>query len=372
MTSNDSNQDQQLYVLNGNVQENIPQPQDDPPLRVNQQTRRNGDLTLTSNLSFEDSSVKTVRIPITSMPAMFAQVFDSTEANFSTDNELSYDRHRYSPTAYTYTPNIAKFLGNIIIGQELGVKYLESIMIGCAMYLDGVAEILPEGDIRILDVRRDTSKVRYRELCIIIYYSLSSFYNKARPTTLTLIEMYQSLMQEIYGNASLTSVYTRIKRYQSQGQLYDVSRAAIRRWALDTPWHALMYNNQAPLTKEQFVDLFFKMYSVNTGQELRYATIHPNDQTPSTLNPNSPLFTALLPDTMVARMVDNSADIPMCFITFIRYYLATDYIDLKWRDIDETSSDDDDDDSQTTDSNENERLDGTPRAEEMDESDLGM
>lgn len=367
MNDNNLNLNQQNNVLNGTIQGNVPQSQDDPALAINPQVRRPGDLYLTSNLSFEDQSVLTVKIEIDQIPQLFLQIFDSSEANLSTDEEIQFETSRYSPSHYTFTPNIAQYIGNVILGLEMGTKYQESIMMGCAMYLDGVAEILPNGSIRILNVRRDGTNRRYSELCMIIHYAIGSYYYKVRPNVATTVKMYQSLMQEIYGNAYYTSVLTRIKKFQSRGSLYNVSRAAIRRWALDVPWHALMYNSQAPLDKQQFIDLFFKVYSVNVGQELRYDMTHDNDQFAQTINPNSILFTSLIPENMVAAPTFLSADIPLGFITFMRYYLGVDYVDFRWRAEGEESSEDDDSDKLSDD----DRLDGTPDAENMDDSVLG-
>jgi hypothetical protein len=329
------NQEQQQDVIGGNIQNGVPQQQDDPALVINQHYLPRGDLTISSNISFVDSSVTPITIPLVQMPLIFEQIFDSTEMNFTTTDDLIFSQNRYKPAPHMQIPNIARYLGYVITGTDMDTKFLESMMICCGCYLDGTMEILPSGTFRYLNQRRDGTNRRYSPLCMAVYYSISSAYYQIRPKNLEIVKQIQSLMQDIYENSNYTSVLTRVRPMVIAGQEYIVNKSTLRRWATTIPWHALMYNSQSPLSFQQFIDLYFKVFSINQGKILRYDISHPNEQTTQTIMPNSHLFVKLTPENMISSEVHITTDIPQRFINLIRYLALVENEEITWSEDDE-------------------------------------
>lgn len=343
MEQQNVNQEQQQNVIDGNIQDGVPQAQDDPALIINQHYLPRGDLTISSNISFVDSSVTPVTIPFATIPTLFQQTFDSVEVNFSDDGDIHYETTTFSPSPQVQMPNIARYIGYIILGIEVDTKYQESIMVCCQCYLDGTMEILPNGTFRYLNQRRDGLSRRYADLCVAVYYSISSNYYKTRPRMLEMVREMQSLMQDIYQDTTYTSVYTKVIPYIENGHRYDLSKTLIRRWATTIPWHALMYNSQSPLDFHQFIDLFFKIYSINQGKILRYDLTHSNQQQLQTIIPNSDLFVRLTPPNMISSEVQISSEIPLRFISLLRYLFLAEAGELPWN-LDEENNEDENDD----------------------------
>uniref|UniRef100_W8CBU9 Uncharacterized protein n=1 Tax=Ceratitis capitata TaxID=7213 RepID=W8CBU9_CERCA len=359
MNQENINQQQQQNVIGGNVQEGVPQAQDDPALIINQHYLPRGDLTISSNISFVDSSVTPITIPLVQIPTLFRQTFDSTEMNLADDEDIEYYTNKYSPAPQVTMPNISIYLGYVILGVEMDIKYLESIMICCQNYLNGTMEILPSGTFRYLNQRRDGLSRRYTKLCMAVYYSISSNYYKVRPRMAEMVREMQALMQDLYDDNTYTSVLTELTPYRVNDHDYTISKSTIRRWATTITWHALMYNSQSPLTFQQFLDLFFKIYSIAQGKILRYDLTHINDQQVLTIIPNSHLFVHLTPENMISSEVQVTSEIPQRFISLMRYLpLANDDM-LEW------SEDDDDDDER-----DNSEQEDNQNAESVDESAL--
>lgn len=354
---------QQEEQLNGeNVRSRIPQAQDDPALVLNQHYLPKGDLTITANISFVDSSVNAIVIPLVQIPTLFHQTFDSTEFNFSDSQDIHFPLRIFSPAPYIRIPNIARYLGYVILGIEMDTKYKESIMICCQNYLDGSMEILPNGSFRYLKQRRDGLARRYTSLCKAAYFSISANYYKTRPSNIQMTKEIQSLMQDLYDNSTYTSVYTKLIPFTVNDQEYHISKSTLRRWATTIPWHALIYNSQSPLSFDGFTDLFFKIFCVNQGKILRYSSIHSNVQHVGTIIPNSHLFINLTPLNMISSEVHIPPEITQQFVTFIRYLLLSEGDSLTWG-LDEQENDDNDDSEQHNEQS-------TQDAESIDESEL--
>lgn len=343
MEQGDFDQNQQENVIGGDIQNGIPQQQDDPALIINPHYLPQGDLTITSNISFVDSSIQPITVPLTSIPGLFQQVFDASESNLTQDVELEYPTPVLSPNPPMSLPNIARYLAYIVLGIELDIKYRESILLCCQNYTEGTMEITPNGDFRALKQTRDGTTRRYTNLCIAIYFSISGSYYKVNPHNTEMIASMQSLMQDIYQNKTYTSVYTKLNKYVFRGKSYTVPKSTIRRWATTIPWHALMYNSQSPLTFTQFIDLYFKMYSISQGKILRYDISHSNDQSTQTIIPNSQLFSALNPPHMISSEINIPTDIPDRFITLMRYLMLVQQGILNLDDDEDDTNDNQDD-----------------------------
>lgn len=362
MNQQNINQQQQANVIGGNIQAGIPQAQDDPALIINQHYLPKGNLTITSNISFVDSSVTSITIPLVTMPTLFRQIFDSNEINFVDTEDSDFSTNTFSPSPHIQMPNIARFIGYVILGIELDIKYQESIMLCCQNYLNGTMEILQNGSFRCLNQSRDGTDRRYSNLCKAVYFSISANYYKVRPRMVEVIKEIQSLMQDLYQDSSYTSVYTKVLPFNANGQDYVISKSTLRRWATTIPWHALMYNSQSPLSFEQFMDLFFKLYSVNQGKILRYDLTHSNDQQIQTIMPNSHLFINLTPPNMISSEVHVTSEIPQRFVSLIRYLLLAQGDELTWS-LENDDEDEDDDQEQ-------EQEEDQPDAESIDEAQL--
>lgn len=360
------NQQQQVLVIGGNVQNGIPQAQDDPALVINDGYLPNGDLTLNSNISYIDSSVHSVSIPFVQMASLFEQKFDSTEMNFADTEDLTFLTKQYSPPPHYQMPNIARYIANIIIGLELDIKYLESILICCANYLNGQAEILPSGIFRTLNVVRDGTNRRYSKLCKAIYYSIGSSYYQVRPNQAVIIKDMQTLLQDLYRDGTYTSVLTTLKPYVQDNQQYAIGKTSVQRWATSIPWHALIYNSQSPITFEDFLDLFFKIYSINKGKILRFDLTYPNRQLAQSIIPNSNLFNKLVPEGMNSSEIHLTSDVPNRFILFLRYLMQSELSDLPWGEDDDELDDDDIIDENEGELNNN----GSETTESVDEAEL--
>lgn len=351
MNQENINQEQQQNVIGGNVQQGVPQQQDDPALIINQHYLPRGDLTISSNISYVDSSVVPVTIPLAQIPALFQQTFDNTEINLTDSEEMTFPTNKFSPSPQVQMPNIATFLSYVILGIEMDTKYLESIMICCQVYLDGSMEILPNGSFRYLNQQRDGLTRRYSNLCLAVYYSISSTYYEVRPRAAETVREMQFLMQDIFSRPNATSVYTKLLPYRSNGHDYVLSKSTIRRWATTIPWHGLIYNSQAPLTFDQYVELFFKIYSIAQGKILRYDLTHTNNQQIQTILPNSDMFVALTPPNMISSEIYISSDIPQRFISLIRYLVLAENGHFTWQDAEEEETNQDESDQQNNSSN---------------------
>lgn len=362
MNQENINQEQQENVIGGNVQAGIPQAQDDPALIVNQHYLPRGDLTITSNISFVDSSVNSITIPFVRMPTLFQQVFDSTEMNFSNDERMHFPTNTFSPAPHIQIPNIARYIGYVILGIEMDLKYQESIMICCQNYLNGSMEILPNGSFRYLNQIRDGLTRRYTNLCKAVYFAISSGYYKTRPKPIEIVKEIQSLMQDLYENPNYTSVYTKVLPFVVNGQEYSISKSTLRRWATTIPWHALIYNSQSPLSFDDFMDLFFKIFSITQGKILRYDLTHSNNQQVQTIMPNSSLFINLTPPNMISSEVHTTSEISQHFVSFIRYLFLAEGDELPWGENEQEDDDDNDDEQQNDES--------TQDAESIDEAEL--
>lgn len=353
------NQEQQQNVINGNIQGNVPQQQDDPPLIINQHYLPRGDLTISSNISFVNSSVNAVIVPLVAMPSLFRQEFDNNEENFSVNSGYATDYVDISPNPHVQIPNIARYIGYIISGIQIDVKFEESILICCKCYLNGTMEILPNGTFRYLNQPRNGLTRRYSLLCKIIYHSISQYYYEPTLDSTTLVAEMQGLMQDLYDNSTYTSVLTTIKPYVFNGVEYTITKSALRRWATTIPWHALIFNSQSPLGYDDFLDLFFKMFSINQGKALRYIDTHPNIQRVQSIVPNSSLFTRLNPTHMESYEINYAPVTTTRFILFCRYMQIAITSTLDWHsddsDDEELSSEDDIDTEKEIDSEEDEQ-----------------
>lgn len=325
------NDEQQRSVINGTIQGQVPQQQEDPARVIDQQFIDNGNLVITSTFDFKTRTTSSVIIPFSQVPSLFEQRFDNTEENFVINEDIAIEQYYFAPNAQFQMPNIAHYIGYIVIGAETSTKYQESILICCQEYLNGTMEILPSGLFRVLNVRRDGTNRRYSQLCMAIYFSIGALYYQLVPSNSTVVREMQALLQDIYNNTSFTSVLTRLKSYDANGVSTQVNRPILRRWATSIPWHALMYNAQAPMTFGQFLDLFFKLYSINQGKVIRYDLTHPDDQAPHSIIPNDIMFTNVTPKNMVSSPYHISPLIPYKFIYFIRYLMASDYVGFAWR-----------------------------------------
>lgn len=270
----------------------------------------------------------------------FLQKFDITEQNFATSQTFPLEIEVKTPLPYSIMPNIANWIGNVITGTSMNDRFIEALIICTRNYLDGTMEILPNGSFSNLITKRDGLNRRYSKLCIFVHFALAATHSKIAPHSITNIQNIQSIMQDIYGSPKYTSVYTSLEPYAHLGNLYHITSPTLKMWATTTPWHALIYNSQAPMKNNDFRDLFFKIYSICKGTTVRQRATHSNDQKLHSIIPNSPFFTNALPTGMLSHIRHIPELEPFAFINFMRYFLASDEGVLDW-DFDEDDDDDD-------------------------------
>lgn len=335
-------QDPRDLMVDGNIQGLVPQIQADPNLPPNEHYLPNGSLTINSVYDYATKSVSNVTITPMTLRGQFIQQFDITEQNFATAEVFPLELEVKTSLPYSLMPNIANWIGHVITGTSMNDKFIEALMTCTRNYLDGTMEILPNGSFSNLITRRDGMNRRYSRLCMFTHFALAATHSKVAPHSITNIRNIQSIMQDIYGSPKYTSVYTSLEPYNHLGNLYHITSPTLKMWAASTPWHALIYNSQAPMSNNDFRDLFFKIYSVCKGTTLRHNGDHSNDQKLHSILPNSPFFTNVIPQGMVSHVRHIPELEPFAFVNFMRFFLASDENELDWN-FDEDDNNDDTD-----------------------------
>lgn len=339
------------FVIGNNYQDGIPGPQADPPIQINQHYLPNGDLTISSNYDYSAQDITKIVVPIVDVPSLFGTTFDGSEQDLVMTAQIEYEFNYYHPLHQIIMPNIAQFIGNLVTGVDLYDKSMEAMLICTQGYLNGIYEILPNGMFLALKEQRDGTNRRYSNLCKAIYFALSSTIYKDMPARSEMNIEMQSLIQDKMMPGA-TSMLVKVKPYVYQNQEYNVTTPMFNMWAQTTPWHALMFNSQAPLTMDQFIQLFIKIFAINNGKTLRYTMSYTNKQPILSIVPNSDLFVALNPPNMVSSIKYSNPAITERFVTFIRYLSYSVFVGLDWDDTD-LGSENEDTDEETESENEN-------------------
>lgn len=328
--------EQRKNVIGGNFQDGVPQLQADPPQQINDSYLPNGDMTIKSSQNVMNYTVETVMLPFVKMPSMFENQFNSHSPNLVPSTGLDLSMIRFETTVQNTMPNIATFIGYIIIGYEIDRRYLDAVMRCCDNYLQGIMEIMPNGQFSPLltSSKRDGLNRRYSSLCKVVYYTISdSLYSMMPSEGYVTIEI-QSLVRDTFLE-DCTSMYTKMKQYEFNKQKYDITQGMINQWATTIPWHALMYNHQTPINGEQFRKMFVNMYNINRGKVIRYDEPKPNKLVTSGILPNSDLMVHLDPPNTRSYVRNLPTSIPHRFAQFIRFLALSEQEILTWdNDID--------------------------------------
>lgn len=333
---------QNSTVINGNIQEGIVQQQFDPDLKINTNYLPNGDLSLTSDLSYGTNTIKNISIPLSAVTTIFRPAFDSSEVNLVNGDVFVLNQKRYTPHHQIQMPNIARYIGYVMTGVPLYVKYLESIMLCCRNYLDGTMEILPSGAFMYLNQRRDGTVRRYSDLCIAIYYAIASDIYSQQPGKDVVDMELQSLIQNTF-LSNATSMYVEVIPYVVNNTTYNVTKPLIKTWATSSPWHALIYNSQAPLSMDEYVKLFLKVFAIFTGKAIRYLDDTPNVIKNQAIIPNSPHFTKLSPPGTSSHTIQYDNSIITRMYKLVRYIYAAEQGLLEWEiEVDELDDENND------------------------------
>lgn len=354
-----TNEIQNVNVIGGNIQNGIPTQQADPTLVPNAHYLPSGHLTIASIGSLNNWTVRPVSIPITAVSNLFEVTTNSTEQNLIVDDEFRFYVPSYKPRNIITVPNIAYFIGAVITGAELSQKYLESMLVCTTGYLNGTMEILASGTFMNLNQVRDGRNRRYSRLCTVINYALSGNLYSPDPHLADVATEQQAQIQA-YFMRDATSMLVRLKKAIVNDTEYTVTKSMLSQWALSTPWHALMYNSQAPMEIDDFIRLFINVYAIHCGKRIVHLDSVPLDTDHATILPNFDLFTALNPPNTQSVVNNISTAIPTRFISFTNLLYYTIENELEWsppnedgEDVqseDDTEEEDNSDDSEENDS----------------------
>lgn len=353
-----TSESQNVNIIGGNIQTGIPTQQADPTQIINTHYLPNGDLTIQSDQDLDTWTINKITIPISTVAGLFQNTTDSTEQNIVIDDDIELSPPYYTPRSQTSMPNIAQFIGALITGTDLDQRYLESILICTSSYLDGTMEILPSGMFLMLNARRDGTNRRYSQLCMILNYAISyCIYTPPPPRSDVAMEQ-QALIQTLFVPGA-TSMLTKLRQATVNSENYTITKTMLNRWAMTTPWHALIYNSQAPLTRNAFIKLFYNIYTINCGKRITYTNSVSGFQPTMSIVPNSGLFTKLDPINSVSSTYNINTQISQRLSIFIRYMLLSSETPLTWI----TDDDESDNDSVST-------LSDTSFEPEVDDSEL--
>lgn len=349
---------QNSLVVGGNVQQGVPTQQSDPTIIPNAHYLPNGDLTICSDQNFDNWTINTITIPIATVAGLFRIETDSNEPNLVEQEDVEYTPTKYTPHLQTSMPNIAQFIGMLITGADIDQRFLESILTSTAAYLDGIMEILANGTFMYLNQQRDGTNRRYSQLCMIINYAISSVIYPPMPPNSEIAMEQQAMIQTLYQTGATSALFT-LRDAVVNSNTYIITKAMLNRWAMTTPWHALIYNSQAPLTLRAFITLFNNIFSINCGKRLTSQNSFIGQKPTTSMMPNFDLFTNLTPPGMRSSTFNISTKIPQRFITFLRYLLYTESNELEWFD------DEDEDTSDASEGEDDQAMDTEGEVEEL-------
>lgn len=335
-----------------NIQNGIPEPQQDPTIPPNTHYLPNGDLTIESVYDYGTKTRHIKKVPLVEMLGLLETATDARETNLVNSDTLIFNPGVYKPHHTIFLPNIAQYIGKVITGADLQQKYLEDMMLCCQAYLDGTMEISETGFFRVLNTRRDGLNRRYSKLCMCVYYSISEEIYKSLPAKVISDIEIQSLIQDLIMPGS-TSMYVKLKPYNINGIPYNIPKPSVSAWLNTTPWHSIIYNSQTPITFVNFLRLFFKLYCLYGGKITRYIEFMPNQIVTDGILPNSDYFVKLNPENTNSFEQRISNTVPLRIARLIRYLVKSESTDdpLTW--IPYGTEDDDSDNDDNNDNNEN-------------------